>query len=102
APLPCAICAVASVEPPSTTIRSSQNASVSRQSAMLPASFRAMMIALSRGMLASRPPVGVGPPNPAPGIAHDAERQRKVVLSHDFPALGPGNAHALAGRNVPA
>ena len=30
----------------------------------------AMMMALSRGMLASRPPVGVEPPHPAPGIAH--------------------------------
>src|SRR6266567_5312864 len=53
APFACAISAVPSSLSPSTTMRSSQKASASRQAAMLPASFLAMMMALSRGTVRS-------------------------------------------------
>src|SRR5208282_1141992 len=59
APLLRAVSTVASPLPASTTMRSSQNAILSRHSPMLAASFSAMIMALSRCIEPSTPPAGI-------------------------------------------
>jgi len=86
APLPWATFAVSSVLPPSTTMHSSQNESVSRQPAILPASFSVMMMALSRGN-------GMSPAKPwfyRPNARPTSPRK----------AAGPGAMHCVSDETA--
>ncbi len=79
--------------PPSTTMRSSQNATLSRHASILRASFLVMTMAERRGMalvILHRATVPMPKPDPvaqpAPCIPKHTERKRQIIFPGDLPA----------------
>src|SRR5690242_9602917 len=94
---------VSSVEPLSTTIRSSQNARLSRQAAILLASFLVMTMAESLSIASSTVSAETNAiAHPPLEFSQNPERQRQIIFAQDLPASLPIERWRAVLRRIPS